>query len=433
MSLILYAKMTAGFLQPLQAKARKTHREDRFLIKLLPKSAAIVALIMTNGVNAFAQERDQQHINVGEARLFPSLTFEYLNNDNVFRDPAPISTSGVVVSPKALFIADRRGLALRLGYEGSYGAFDEDSINFVDHRIFGSADAVFGVRKRGRLDVSIDNGHQALGAGLTRHNASIGDESVEFIDSSIRGGYIYGAPTARFNISGGLRLFSRSYQNRLDVSDGRSYTEFTPFGQVSYRLSSDTRALLQLRYGSFSFEDSSRDREELQVLTGLAFSGGGKLSGELKFGIAQPDYANPNTQDNSILTVDTTLTYEPSSLSTFDLRFVRQLDNGGSLNQLINESQIVDDTLALSWKKVWSGFVSSNALISAALEDGGCPVDSSATVKTEFDIGLKVRRWLTFGLGLSNTSYTESQCDSAIESENDYDLVELKAFVTLSL
>lgn len=403
------------------------------MTKLVLKSASTLVLALACNVNVLAQERDQLHINVGEARVYPSVTLGYVNNDNVFRDPLPVSTSGIVVTPQALFVADRRGLELRFGYEGDYGAFDESAINFDDHRVFGSADAIFGVRKRASIEAYIDKQHEALGAGLTRNTASIGDEPVEYVDSSIRGTYTYGAPTARFNVSGGLQLSNRAFQNRTDVSDGRGYTEFTPFAQFSYRLSSDTRALLQLRYGTFSFEDSVRDREEFQVLTGLAFRGTGKLGGELKFGIAQPDYANASIEDNAILTVDSTLTYKPSSLSTFDLRFVRQLDNGGSLNQLLNTSQIIDDLFVLSWKKEWSGFVSSNALISAALEDGGCPVDSSATIKAEIDIGLNVKRWMTFGIGMASTSYTESQCDSAIESVDEYDLVEMKAFVTFSL
>lgn len=396
------------------------------------KTKYILIALVACCVDAYAQDRDQLHIDVGEAKLYPSVKLEYVSNDNVFRGSDPVSTSGFEVSPEALFVADRRGLDVKFGYKGVYGAYDEDSINFADHLLYGNVDAIFGVRKRGSFGASIFKGHESLGAGLTRNQASIGDEPVEYVDGSLSGSYTYGAPTARFNVTAGLLIFNRDFQNRADVSDGRSYSELTPSGQISYRISADTRALLQLRYRTFSFDDSSRDRDELQILTGLAFRGGGKLGGEVKLGVAQPDYADANREDESILTVDTSLTYQPSSLSAFRFNFQRQLDNGGSLNQLVG-SQVIDDTLSLSWKHEWSGFVSSNALISASLEDGGCPVDRNDTIRAAFDIGLKAKRWMTLGLGVASTSYTESLCDTTAVSADDYDLVEVKAFVTLTL
>lgn len=407
--------------------------EDRYLAKFRLKIGILLAAMCSEGINAFAQDRDQLYMNAGEAKFYPSVKLEFVSNDNVLRDSDAVSTSGIVVSPNALFVADRRGLDVQFGYEGAYGAFDEDSINFADHRIFGSADAIFGVRKRGSLNVSILKGHESLGSGLTRNNASIGDEQVEYVDGAISGSFTYGAPTARFNVTGGLLLFSHSFQNRADVSDGRSYSEFAPFGQVSYRLSEDTRVLLQVRYRTLSFDDSTRDRNEFQTLTGLAFKGSGKLGGELKLGISQPDYADANVEDDSVFTVDTSLTYELSSLSIIKLRFGRELDNGGSLNQLTDTSQIIDDNISLSWKKNWSGFVSSNASITAVLVGGGCPVDRADTVKGAFDIRLKAKRWMTFGVGVASTSYSESLCDSTAVSDDDYDLVELTAFVRLTL
>ncbi len=403
------------------------------MTNLALKSGILLTLALANCTNAVAQGRDQLHVNVGEARFYPSVSLEYVSNDNLLRDSAPVSTTGFIVAPQALFIADRRGLDVQFGYDGAYGVFEENSINFDDHLLFGSADAVFGIRKRGGVEVSIRKGHQALGSDLTLDSAAVGDDPVEFVDGSLGGSFTYGAPTARFNVTGGLLIYNRSYQNRADLSDGRSYTRIAPYGQVSYRLSVDTRALLQVRYRTFKFDNSARDREELEVLTGLSFRGSGKLSGSAKLGVSQPDYANSTIENNSILTVDTALTYVPSSLSTFNLRFERQLDNGGSLNQLVDTSQIIDDTITLSWKKVWSGFVTSNASIEADFESGGCPVDRSDTLKASVDIGFKAKRWMTFGLGVANTAYSESQCDPADASDNDYDLVELKAFVTLSL
>lgn len=403
------------------------------MIKPALKSGVLFTIASVNCINAFAQETDQLHVNVGEVRFFPSVTLEYVSNDNVLRNSDAVSTSGVVVAPQALFVADRRGLDVRFGYDGAYGAYDEESINFADHHVFGNADAVFGVRKRGTLEMSVLKGHQPLGGGLTRNNAQLGDAPVELVEGKIDTSFTYGATSARFNAAAGLLLFTRSFQNRADVTDGRGHTEVTPSAGLTYRLSADTRALLQVRVRSLKFDNSALDRDELQVLTGLVFKGSGKLSGVAKFGAAQPSYEDSSREDESILTVDTTLTYKPSTLSTFDLRFVRQLDNGGSLNQLVDAGQIIDDSISLSWRKKWSGFVNSTAIIAADLENGGCPVDRTDEVRASLDVGLMAKRWMTFGLGVETTTYSETLCDTSSTSNNDYDLVELKAFVTLTL
>ncbi|MFK8068865.1 MAG: outer membrane beta-barrel protein [Gammaproteobacteria bacterium] len=404
------------------------------MTKLSFNSAVLVAIAFGNSVNAHAQQSDQLHVAVGEARLFPRVTLTSLSNDNVLRNSDPvISSSGFLVAPEALFKAERRGLDIQFGYEGLYGVYDENSLDFNNHLIFANAEAIFGVRRKLDISTSISKGHQSLGTGLTRRSAAVGDEQPEYVDGSIRGSFTYGAPTARFNVAGGIDISRRSYQNRVDVTDGLSYSELLPYGQLSYRLSADARALAQVRFGTYKFDDGNLDRKELQILTGLAFRGGRKLSGEVKLGIIQPDYADASREDSSILTVDTALSYRPSSLSIFGLRVERQLSNEGSLNQANNGSQNIDDTVSMSWRREWSGFISTNALITIDLEEGGCPVDRSDTVNATLDVGFKARRWLILGLGVESTNYTESQCDSAFVDENDYELVELKAFVTLTL
>ena len=396
-----------------------------------------VVVILTSGFSSpmvLAQESGQVSVKVGEADLYPSVRLGYVSNSNVFRSSqAELEASGIRVAPSASLVATRRGLELKAGYEGAFASFSEDELNYNDHHIFGSADAVLGVRKRAAGSVNLQSKHEDLGTGFTEGNAVSGNEQVQILDFGANGSFTYGAPTARFNASAGLVVKSVAYQNRRDLTNGRDYFAVTPFGQLSYRLSSDTRALLELRLATLDFDNNSLDRFEVKVLSGFSFRGTGKSGGDVKVGVTQANYSDSIVQDRSVFTADIGVYFLPTALSRIDVGFVRQFNNEDLIDLTPNGTQTIDDTASLRWVNQWSGFVKSTASLEYLNQNRDCPSAASQRTKAGFEISVLPRKWVEVGAGFSSTSLSVDDCGIPSVPDSDYDLQEITFFTKITL
>ena len=403
----------------------------RFVRFVAKKYLFVVAAGFLVATAANAQDKNKPAIKVGEADLYPSVRLDYLSIDNIFRSElAPVEATGVRVAPSAILVANRRGLELKAGYSGAFGSFSEDEINYNDHHVFGSVDAIFSSRKRGTADVYFKLNHEEFGVGLSR----TGDEQVESFDSGFSGSFTYGADTARFNATTGFLVESTSYQNRRELTLGRDYIELTPFGQLSYRLSVDTRALLEIRLRNLDFDSDSLDRAEAQVLTGLSFRGTGKSGGEAKIGIALSDYSDSRINDVSVLTANVGLFYIPSENSRIDIEYTREFNNEDLIDVAsADATQTIDDTAEITWKHQWSGFVRSTATLELVNQDRDCPETGNQHFTGGLELSFLTRKWLEIGAGFSSSSYSEDDCGVDGESGSDYNLQELALFTRITL
>lgn len=405
--------------------------------KLLKKASDAVfrasvtsALLLFMAGNGQAQQASQLSIKVGEADLYPSVRTDYLSLSNAFRrSENEVEATGVRVAPSAILIANKRGLEVKTGYEGAYASFSEDELNYADHYLFGSLDAILGTRKRLSGSAYVRLRHQELGTYLTEGIATFGSDQVEIADLGIKTAYTYGARTARFNLTGGLNLQSVTFQNRRDITQGRDYIDIAPYGRLSYRLSVDTRALFEVGIRSLSFDNSRVDRNEARMLTGLSFRGTGKSGGEAKIGVSALSFNEGDRADQSTLTADIGLYFLPSSFARFDLDIQREFNN----EEATEAVQTIDDTASIQWQNQWSGFVSTTAFVELQNQNRDCPTSSTQSVVASFELSVKPRRWIELGAGVSNTSQSADSCVGTDSAALEYDVQKLSVFLNVSL
>ena len=382
-----------------------------------------------------AKSQDIQSIKFGEADIEPTLRIDYLTNSTAFlTSSGVVSASGVRVTPTIQLKADKRLLDLAVGYQGVYARMSEDALSFDDHRLFGTLDVEIDSRRRANLAVELAKGHEELGTGRTFGTASSDSDAVEYLDLGIGGSYTFGASSAKGNLTGGLLFASRNYQNRSDLTAGADVTELTPYGQFSYRLTADTRGLLEFRLRSLNLDANAADRTELQALVGLKFLGSSKTEGEVKVGIGSADYSDNTVADTSFVVVDASISYLPTRFANITFAYSRQLDDSDRVEVSQAQPQTIEDALQLSWKHQWSSFVGSYAYIRADISSRDCPTSSTQTSTSGLEIQVNLRRWLSFGVGASNATRDVSACTAGSDtSALEYERQLLNAFVRLSL
>jgi len=359
---------------------------------------------------------------LGETDLYPSLRVDFSQNSNAFLEPDNVtSTSDVVISPELEWIADRRLLSLVGSYRGEYNVSSEDALNYADH-VFGlNANAELTSRKRLSGLVSLEFGHEELGTRLTSGTVAQNDGIVLFSNFRARGEYRYGADGARGNLSAGLLVQSLGYNSRDDLTAGRGFSRFEPFARFSLRLGGDTRLLSELRFGSFRFGDSDRDRDDLSLLTGLRFAATGKSGGSLRFGVTQSQRNLANASDQTEFILQASLFWEPTSFSRFDLDARRELDNRGSSLVSTDELTAIENLITLRWNHSWSSRVTHEAVLQSNNLARGCPDLDRNTVLASLEFNVQIRRWLSVGLNGSNTMSEVPGCVNTINADPNLD------------
>ena len=391
-------------------------------------------LLLFGTISVYAQQAAQTAVKVGEADLYPTVRLDFESLDNAFRNSEnAVEATGVRVAPSAILFANRRGLEIKTGYEGAYASFSEEVLDYDDHHLFGSVNAVLGARKRLSGSAYVKFSHDDFGDNFTRGNSASVDEQVELTDLGVSTAYTFGAPSAKFNITGGLGLRRIDYQNREDVTQGRDYVEFSPFGRLSYRLSADTRVLLEVGLREIAYEDSIYDRSEIRLLTGLSFSGTGKSGGVAKIGAASSSYEAGGFEDRSVLTADINLYTLPSKFSRIDLNFARKFDDLDATNSVDGSVQTIDDFASVSWRNQWSGFVASTASLSIQNKNRDCPTSTTKSIDARFDVSVKPRQWVEIGLGFSNINRTADICEGTASTDLEFEAQKILAFLKLSL
>ena len=387
------------------------------LRRFVSLTAVVGYLVCLVSVNALAQSQDQLSYKLGETDLFPSVRFEYEQNSNAYLTADnPTESTRAIVSPELNWVADRRLLTLRGNYLGRYGTNSESALNFADHEFSIDADAELSSRKRAKGELVIDLGHQTLGTSLTRGTADENDTAVQFVDTEVSGEYIYGASNARGNVVGGVELQSFSYLNRSDITSGRGYTRFEPYGIFSLRISPDTRALIELRFTNVAFGGNRADRTDTSLLAGFSFTPTGKFGGTMKVGTTLSSFSGGDSDSTIISEMD--LFYEPTSFSRFTLDLEREIDNESANPSTSDAISVVRDTVRLNWRHEWSTRVFHLAGVSLRNVDRGCPDSDLSTTGASFEFNVKVRRWLTIGASASSTNRTSDTCPNGDATEN---------------
>lgn len=381
------------------------------------------------------QAQEAQSVKYGDADLVPSIRIDFLSNSNAFlTNDNVVDATGVKVSPSIQLKADKRSLDVTFGYQGDYASMSEEALSFDDHRLFGTLDVEIDSRRRANLVLAITKGHEELGTGRTIGTASNESVAIEYLKAGFDGSYTFGALSAKGNVTGGVLFSQRAYQNRSDLTEGADVTELTPYGQFSYRLSANTRGLLELRLRSLNLDANLTDRTELQALAGLKFTGSIKTEGEIKVGVGNADYTDNTVADTSFVVINATISYLPTSFANITLDYSRQLDDSDRVEVSVVQPQTIEDAFQLSWGHQWSSFVESFAYIRADVSSRSCPAASTQTTASGLELQVNPRRWISFGVGVSNEVRGVSACSTGLDtSELEYERQQVNVFARISL
>lgn len=375
-----------------------------------------------------AAHAQQAPIKIGETTLVPSVRIGYAASDNGFlTSENPIETSTTRLSPNLVWNADRGRNRITGTYYGNYAFSDEDELGFNDHYFGLNAYGEFSRRSQATVSARLNRVHEDIGTGFTR-GVGNSSERVDYTEASLELGHRYGAAQARLNFRSGLDFYLRDYDG--DRAAGSSRQSVSPYAELSYRLSGDTRGLLQARFTTTDFE-SDADRDDLQLFAGVSWAATGISGGAVRIGATQSDFADDRTSDTQAV-ARISAWFTPTTFSRFEASFNRSVYDENDA-QAVLQNPVTDD-LVLNWNHNWSSRVRSVARINRQSIERGCPADDEVTIGGRFEVNFRVRRYLSFGFGAQTSNRTSTLCNTVVQAQtNDLDYDSSGAFVHMDL
>lgn len=392
------------------AENRKTGPLSRLVVATLLGSATVIAA---------AQDNSGVGISVGDSKIYPSVRVDYLHNDNAYlTDGDEVDASSVNVAPSATWYADRGSVNVQASYSGNYSKSSESALDFDDHSLGLSSAAVFGKRLSGTIELGVSQGHEELGTDITRIDAESYDEQIVYRDTSLLTRLRYGAQAAKGNVELALLVSDHKPTTLKELSAYTEYSLVRPSVLFSFRVSSDTRLVLETRFGQYDYKTGDRDRDELDLLTGLNFAATGKLRGSFRIGVSRSSYDNPNIEDDDELYLDGSLVYLPRDHSRISLRVGRDFDNNAQ-----SDFNATEDTVQLNWQYDWSDRFSHVLSAGRNSKSRECPDLGETTTYVGLEGNVNVRRWLSVGAGIYQRSRDGDSCEGITDASDslDYD------------
>ncbi|MEE9320635.1 MAG: hypothetical protein V3U76_09345 [Granulosicoccus sp.] len=360
----------------------------------------------------YAQDNKGQSIKLGDTDLYPEFRIEYQSQDNAFLEPDnETDATAIIFSPKLNWVASRRLLYVGIDYEGVYGQFSEEPLNFDNHELQLSVNAELSGKQRTSGYLLFSKKHEPLGTGQTRGAAESFDEQIARSGISAGAAYTYGVKNARGNLTAGLKMDNVSYSNLEAITQGDDFTRLTPYGIFSLRVSPDTRILGEARLASLDFDNDGLDRTEYSLLGGADFSPTGKSGGKIRVGMKQSDFSAESVGDRTDLVAEIDLFYLPVSYSRFDLIVERDLDTVSGDANGNDDRQSVTVFTELRWRHDWSRRFFTRAIVSREAIIRECPDDDEVTTAAKLELNLKLRRWLEVGASAAQATREAGSCD----------------------
>ena len=368
----------------------------------------------------FAQGNDAA-IKVGEADLVPAIRLDYLVNNNAYLTAVnETEVSAVRLRPTLALKADRRLLSVTAEYAGDYGLYSEDNLEYFDHQLNLGVAADPDSKKRIVGTLALTQGHEPLGENLTRGIADVSTEQIEFSSLNANGEFTYGARDARGNLALGINFILFEYSNQDALTNGEGYVSAEPYTIFSYRLSSDARALLELRYASVDFDDDFEDKTTLSTLAGITLGVDRKTSGSLKVGVAQSDYDLATRDSATDVIAEIGLKYAATSYSEVDLGYKLGIDNDSLAAGSIQDDSIIVSTLSVDWNHNWSSRVRSRILGYRTTNERDCQSVDTDVVGVYSELSVSIRRWISVGANAGASTRGSSSCNG-VDTEADFD------------
>jgi len=297
------------------------------------------------------------------AEISSSVGVEEMYDDNIYRLESNENDAWITkIRPTVTLVtkmgADTYGLLMD-AEGGIYSSSKQGDDDYTDYQAKGLAN--WELDARNRLDASLQHrkGHDERGTG--RSDVAFDkltlvpdlDEPDEWTYNRAATKYIFGAPSARGNVSAGITYGEKDYVNNgpsTDILD-LDETEARLLGLL--KVMPRTSLLLETRWKDIDYDDDvtsgNRDSNDSRYFVGAAWEATAKTTGSVRFGYQEKDPEFSGFDSFYATAWEVEAVWSPKTYSTLEVTAFRGAeDSGDALTYIDNE------LYSLRWNHNWS-------------------------------------------------------------------------------
>lgn len=336
-----------------------------------------------------------------------SVKATHTSDDNVFREKNGSSDSFFNVSPDLSYTNAFGKHQLTLGYLGDFATYDKyTKENYSDHTV--DMDLLLDLSKQLNVNFKADyaNLHESRGSSGVASNAALDVTTLN--KNSVFAGVAFGREEAKMQLELDYKVINTDYTN--NQQDSRDRRDDTISTRLFYKVGAKTKAFVEAKQNNFNYLSSAStlDSTEMLYLAGVRWAATAKTQGEIKVGSFDKKFDSATETDGSGTSYEANVTWSPKTYSNVTLALSRKPQESA-----VGQSFYTSDLMSLNWNHE---FNSKFAMIIDASrnEDDYAGARRDTTTNSALGVNYKFRRWLDFGLKLSNAKRTSNN------SANEY-------------
>lgn len=351
------------------------------------------------------------------------LSVTTLHDDNVLRSNANEESSLVILTAPKVLLAGRLGRhGIVLGYEGKHGNYLELSEqNYFDHEFIAGADLLFSRKLKVALDTGLFYGHDQPGDFTSRLNAPPDPDRWRRYHAGISATFGRAWASVLQTKAGFGIGFQQSGIRYLNNNQGdRDYDRQSFALKGRYNLGPTLSLVADAGLSLTDYTDPATplDNREVSLLVGIAWAATAKTTGEVKLGLLEKDFDDPNESDFSGANFNFKVEWSPRTFSTFTAYGSRDAPASGQ-----GGGSVVISTAGLRWRHGFSsrlvsetGFQYQQADFESDQQDELYQLD--AAVRYRFNRFLDLRAGVGYASQSSNNPSAEYDDTSVLVEMN---------------
>ncbi|WP_232821302.1 outer membrane beta-barrel protein [Oceanimonas marisflavi] len=370
--------------------------------------------------------------------LVTALKVTQSHNDNINDTPAEQERSSWIttVAPGIELVGrdrlNRYSLSYNLEHAFYHTSATEDKTN---HTLAANSHMEFDARNR----LDLNAGYKKRESIVNDTNRRAGQEGDKFHTYSLGGKYGFGAKSATMQLELGVNQDWTKYDNNREALSGpnkgavnreKDHEKTGVTGTAYYRVAPKTRALFELGFDDFRYDNEQRngqrlDSHNMRYLAGVTWDATAKTTGTVKLGYQEKDFDDARKQDTSSMLWDAAVTWEPVAYSRIKFGTGSSYGEGGSTEDVVDTTNY-----RINWLHDWTPRINSDVgyrLTNKEYQGGSNAGREDDLSVYNLGVNYKMRRWLELGVG-----YRYRDNDSTTD-DSSYEVNEVFASVNLVL
>lgn len=328
---------------------------------------SLLAAATMSASAAYAVE--PQGIELGSGvTLLPSVGLKITDNDNIYLQDSDNEVSSTItrLTPALGVKADLGSTIVDAQIKGEIGQYTkDDNDDYTDASYRVGVNSALNGRNSIKASAKLNQGHDARGSGTLEGSDALNTAKPDQYDETTFAlSYVYGAESSMLNATVGVEQYGKEYKNNEDVTADREHDKTKVTARLDVKVSSATKAIVELRNTDISYDNDSAISADGSVLTGLlgaSWDITGKTTGEVKLGMTDRDFDDSAKDADSRFSWEAKVTYSPLSYSVVTLTTAQSASETTSATA---GTYIATELTSVNWKHEFSPFVALNVDVS---------------------------------------------------------------------